>query len=152
GSKTGLTRAGKPARVRWGELAAVHRHAAGRGSASHEPGVEQHHRGAAGGVTRLHGQRGHVPQVVREAAGGRRALTETLRVAPLYRWRMAAVKGIGLSLALFAFAFGLHIVGGALEWAWLFGLAVALIFLVATGFPAFALWIAGLKYPGGELA
>lgn len=65
---------------------------------------------------------------------------------------MAAVKGIGLSLALFAFAFALHIVGGALDWAWLFGFAVALIFLVATGFPAFALWIAGLKYPGGELA
>lgn len=65
---------------------------------------------------------------------------------------MAAVKGIGLSLGLFAFAFALHIVGGALDWAWLFGFAVALIFLVATGFPAFALWIAGLKYPGGELA
>lgn len=65
---------------------------------------------------------------------------------------MQAIKGIVLSLALFAFAFGLHIVGGALNWAWLFGFAVALIFLVATGFPAFALWIAGLKYPGGELA
>jgi hypothetical protein len=65
---------------------------------------------------------------------------------------MQAVKGIGLSLALFAFAFALHIVGGALDWAWLFGFAVALIFLVATGFPAFALWIAGLKYPGGDLA
>lgn len=65
---------------------------------------------------------------------------------------MAAVRGIGLGLVLFAFAFGLHIVGGALEWAWLFGFAVALIFLVATGFSAFALWFAGLKYPGGELA
>ncbi len=65
---------------------------------------------------------------------------------------MAAVKGIGLSLFLFAAAFGLHIVGGALDWAWLFGLAVAMIFLIATGFPAFALWIADLKYPGGRLA
>ncbi len=65
---------------------------------------------------------------------------------------MAAVKGIGLSLLLFAAAFGLHIVGGALDWAWLFGFAVAMIFLIATGFPAFALWIAGLKYPGGPLA
>jgi hypothetical protein len=65
---------------------------------------------------------------------------------------MQAVKGIGLSLLLFVAAFGLHIVGGALDWAWLFGLAVALIFLVATGFSAFSLWLAGLKYPGGELA
>lgn len=65
---------------------------------------------------------------------------------------MQAIKGIGVSLVLFVFAFGLHIVGGALGWAWLFGFAVALIFLVATGFPAFALWIAGLKYPGSDLA
>ncbi|HMO53908.1 MAG TPA: hypothetical protein PJ994_05340 [Tepidiformaceae bacterium] len=65
---------------------------------------------------------------------------------------MDSVRGIAIALVLFAFAFGLHIVGGALEWAWLFGFAVALIFLVATGFPAFALWFAGLKYPGGPRA
>jgi hypothetical protein len=65
---------------------------------------------------------------------------------------MAAVRGISLALALFVFAFVLHIVGGALDWAWLFGFAVALIFLVGSGFSAFALWFAGLKYPGGPLA
>lgn len=65
---------------------------------------------------------------------------------------MAAVRGIGLALALFAAAFALHIVGGALDWGWLFAFAVALIFLVATGFSAFALYFGGLKYPGTELA
>lgn len=51
----------------------------------------------------------------------------------------------------FAGAFALHVVAGALDWAWLFGIAVALIYLFATGFPALALWAGGLRYgEGGE--
>lgn len=58
---------------------------------------------------------------------------------------MAIACGITLTLALFAGTFLLHIVGGALNQGWLFAFAVWLIYLVATGFPVFALALAGPK-------
>jgi len=51
---------------------------------------------------------------------------------------MAVVRGLALALAFFAASFVLHIVGGATDQSWLFAMAVVLIFLSATGFPAFA--------------
>ncbi len=51
---------------------------------------------------------------------------------------MAVVRGLVLALAFFAASFVLHIVGGATDQSWLFAMAVVLIFLSATGFPAFA--------------
>ncbi|MCC6959316.1 MAG: hypothetical protein IT301_05670 [Dehalococcoidia bacterium] len=63
-----------------------------------------------------------------------------------------AVKGIGITLAAFAAAFALHIVGGATDQGWLFAIAVALIYLIATGFPAIALWVSGLAYKSSERA
>ena len=63
-----------------------------------------------------------------------------------------AVKGLVLAFAAFAFAFALHIVGGATDQGWLFATAVVLIYAIATGFPAIALWIAGLPYNGSEAA
>jgi hypothetical protein len=59
---------------------------------------------------------------------------------------MAAVRGLGLAFALFAAAFALHIAGGATGQDWLFAVAVALIFVTATGFPALALWLGGLRH------
>src|SRR5262245_40744635 len=64
----------------------------------------------------------------------------------------AAAKGLGTTAAVFVFAFLLHIVAGALDQGWLFDFAVAMIFLVATGFPAFALWLSGLKYQASQEA
>ncbi len=58
---------------------------------------------------------------------------------------MAIVRGITLTLALFVAVFALHIVGGATDQGWLFVFAVCLIYLVATGFPVFALALAGRK-------
>lgn len=56
---------------------------------------------------------------------------------------LAIVRGLLLAFVAFNGAFVLHIVGGATGQGWLFALAVALIFLSATGFPAFALLFAG---------
>lgn len=63
-----------------------------------------------------------------------------------------AVKGLVITLAAFAAAFALHIVGGATDQGWLFAIAVGLIYIVATGFPAIALWVSGLAYRGSEPA
>lgn len=62
---------------------------------------------------------------------------------------MQIVRGLGLTFAAFAAAFALHVVGGATGQAWLFAIAVGLIYLTATGFPAIALWISGLRYRSG---
>jgi len=63
---------------------------------------------------------------------------------------MQIAKGLGLTFAAFAAAFALHVVGGATGQAWLFAIAVGLIYLTATGFPAIALWVSGLKYHSGR--
>ncbi len=52
---------------------------------------------------------------------------------------MRAVRGLGIAVALFVAAFALHIVGGATGQRWLFAIAVGLIYVTATGFPAIAL-------------
>jgi len=65
---------------------------------------------------------------------------------------LQAIRGIAVMLGLFAAAFALHIVGGATDQAWLFAIAVTLIFVIATGFPAFALWAGGLAYQANEVA
>ena len=57
---------------------------------------------------------------------------------------MPLVRGLGGAVSLFAAAFGLHVVAGATDQSWLFGVAVAVIFVVAAGFPAIALRFAGL--------
>ncbi|GIW14952.1 MAG: hypothetical protein KatS3mg063_0805 [Tepidiforma sp.] len=62
------------------------------------------------------------------------------------------VLGIGATGLAFAAAFALHVVAGALGWAWLFGVAVVLIYLLATGFPAIALWAGGMRYREGSEA
>jgi hypothetical protein len=58
-----------------------------------------------------------------------------------------AVRGLVGAFALFAAAFVLHIIGGATDQGWLFALAVALIYLFATGFPVVAVVI-GRPRPG----
>lgn len=58
---------------------------------------------------------------------------------------MAVVRGIGITLALFVASFVLHIIGGATNQGWLFGIAVALIFVTATGFPVVALWMGEMR-------
>jgi hypothetical protein len=58
---------------------------------------------------------------------------------------MAVVRGIGLALAIFVASFVLHIVGGATDQGWLFAIAVALIFVTATGFPVVALWLGEMR-------
>ncbi|HKS91166.1 MAG TPA: hypothetical protein VJQ83_04500 [Tepidiformaceae bacterium] len=58
---------------------------------------------------------------------------------------MNAVRGIGIAFTIFVVSFALHIVGGATGQGWLFGIAVALIFLTATGFPVIALWMGELR-------
>lgn len=63
-----------------------------------------------------------------------------------------AVKGLVLTFAAFAVAFALHIVGGATDQGWLFAIAVVLIYAIAMGFPAIALWVSGLTYRGSEPA
>jgi heme/copper-type cytochrome/quinol oxidase subunit 4 len=64
----------------------------------------------------------------------------------------AAIRGLGITFVAFALAFGLHIVGGATDQGWLFAIAVGLIFAIATGFPAIALWLSGLAYQGSDEA
>jgi hypothetical protein len=64
----------------------------------------------------------------------------------------AAARGLLLTFGLFAGAFALHIVGGATDQGWLFAIAVGLIFLIATGYSGFALWIAGLAHSGTRAA
>lgn len=58
---------------------------------------------------------------------------------------MSAVRGLVITLTIFVASFALHIVGGATDQGWLFGIAVALIFLTATGFPVIALWMGELR-------
>jgi hypothetical protein len=53
------------------------------------------------------------------------------------------VRGVGVALAIFVASFALHIVGGATDQGWLFAIAVALIFVSATGFPVIAAWAGG---------
>lgn len=65
---------------------------------------------------------------------------------------LQAVKGLVITFAAFAFAFALHIAGGATDQGWLFAIAVVLIYAIATGFPAIALWVSGLAYRGSEPA
>ncbi len=66
---------------------------------------------------------------------------------------MQTVRGLGIAFALFAASFALHIVGGATGQGWLFAIAVAFIYITATGFPAIAIIIAGfpdLDHPGAR--
>lgn len=56
---------------------------------------------------------------------------------------MKAAIGLAGAFGLFGSAFALHIVGGASGQRWLFAIAVALIYLTATGFAAISLAIAG---------
>jgi drug/metabolite transporter (DMT)-like permease len=63
-----------------------------------------------------------------------------------------AARGLVLTFVCFAAAFVLHIVAGATDQDWLFAIAVALIFLIATGYSGFALWFAGLAYGGNRAA
>lgn len=65
---------------------------------------------------------------------------------------LSATRGLAITFVLFAVAFALHIVGGATDQGWLFAIAVGLIFLVATGYSGFALWIAGLASAGTRAA
>ena len=62
---------------------------------------------------------------------------------------MAPLRGLLLASGAFAAAFALHIVGGATGQGWLFAVAVALIFALATGFPIVALLCAG-RLTAGE--
>ena len=56
---------------------------------------------------------------------------------------MPVVRGLALAFVAFVASFALHIVGGATDQGWLFAIAVALIFIAATGFPAIATLLAG---------
>jgi hypothetical protein len=56
---------------------------------------------------------------------------------------MRAVRGLGFAFGGFAASFALHIIGGATDQGWLFVVAVALIFVTATGFPVIAALCAG---------
>ncbi len=55
------------------------------------------------------------------------------------------IRGFAIAAGFFAGSFALHIVGAASNEAWLFILAVALIFISATGFPAIMHATAGQK-------
>jgi hypothetical protein len=63
---------------------------------------------------------------------------------------MRALRGFLLASGLFAGAFVLHIVAGALDLDWLFALAVALIFASAALFPLVALVLAGRPSGGAR--
>lgn len=65
---------------------------------------------------------------------------------------LQAAKGFAVAAAAFLVAFALHVLGGATDQAWLFGIAVGLIFVTAAGFPAIVIWTSGLKYGGSDLA
>ena len=56
---------------------------------------------------------------------------------------MQSARGLGIAFALFAGSFALHIVGGASDQRWLFAIAVGLIYLTATGFPAITVIASG---------
>lgn len=62
-----------------------------------------------------------------------------------YARNMNAIRGLVITLTIFVASFALHIVGGATDQGWLFAIAVALIFLTATGFPVIALWMGELR-------
>lgn len=53
------------------------------------------------------------------------------------------MRGVVVALAIFVASFALHVVGGATDQGWLFAIAVALIFVSATGFPVIAAWAGG---------
>ena len=53
------------------------------------------------------------------------------------------MRGVIVALAIFVASFALHVVGGATGQGWLFAIAVALIFVSATGFPVIAVWAGG---------
>lgn len=57
-----------------------------------------------------------------------------------------SVFGMVGAFVLFVAAFALHVVGGATDQGWLFAIAVGLIFLTATGFPAIAVLLSGEFY------
>ena len=48
------------------------------------------------------------------------------------------IRGEVIAFVLFAASFALHIVAGAMDQGWLFAIAVVLIYISATGFPAIA--------------
>ncbi|MBK6662061.1 MAG: hypothetical protein IPG47_04675 [Thermoflexaceae bacterium] len=50
------------------------------------------------------------------------------------------IRGEVIAFVLFAASFALHIVAGAMDQGWLFAIAVVLIYISATGFPAIAAW------------
>jgi len=54
---------------------------------------------------------------------------------------MNAARALVFAFVIFAAAFFLHIVGGATDQGWLFAIAVGLIYLTATGYPAIAAWL-----------
>ena len=56
---------------------------------------------------------------------------------------MAIARGLIGAFGFFAASFALHIAGGATEQDWLFAAAVGLIYVAATGFPAFAMLLSG---------
>ncbi len=56
---------------------------------------------------------------------------------------MQTLKGLGGAFLIFAACFALHIVGGATDQDWLFAIAVVLIYLTASGFPAIAWLLSG---------
>ncbi len=58
---------------------------------------------------------------------------------------MAVARGTILAFCIFAASFALHIVGGATDQGWLFAVAVGLIYLSATGFPAIAVALGGFR-------
>lgn len=60
------------------------------------------------------------------------------------------VIALTTTFGCFAASFALHIVGGATDQGWLFAIAVALIFLCATGFPAIALLLTRGRATGAE--
>ncbi len=60
------------------------------------------------------------------------------------------MRGFGIAFGVFAASFALHIVGGATDQNWLFGTAVALIYLSATGFAVIA-WLAAGACPNDRL-
>lgn len=63
---------------------------------------------------------------------------------------MRYLRGYGAATGIFAASFALHIVGGATNQDWLFGTAVGLIYLSATGFPVIA-WLASGGRPNERL-
>ena len=66
---------------------------------------------------------------------------------------MGTIRGLSIAFGLFAGSFALHIVAGASGLGWLFAIAVALIYVTATGFPVIAIVAGGfpdLDHPGAR--